>query len=106
MKVFCDEGVANHISPEPCVSVREGVGEASVGKMCKPAIVPRKCGIDWDADGEAGPEGNTTWRAIASAKFDPTWSENLACTEVSCLGTGRGHNRPAELAHIGKANVP
>ncbi len=32
MKVHCDEGVANHIGPEPCAGLREGVGEASVGE--------------------------------------------------------------------------
>ncbi len=31
MQVLCDEGIANHISPEPCVGTGEGVGEASVG---------------------------------------------------------------------------
>ena len=31
MQVRCDEGVAIHIGPEPCVVVREGGGEASVG---------------------------------------------------------------------------
>ncbi len=30
MKVRCDEGIANHIGPEPCAGIREGVGEASV----------------------------------------------------------------------------
>ena len=32
MQVRCDEGVAIHIGPEPCVVVREGGGEASVGE--------------------------------------------------------------------------
>lgn len=32
MKVHCDEGVANHIGPEPCTVVREGKGEASAGE--------------------------------------------------------------------------
>ena len=32
MKVLRDEGVANHIGPEPCAGSREGVGEASVGE--------------------------------------------------------------------------
>ena len=32
MKVRHDEGLANHIGPEPCVDIREGVGEASVGE--------------------------------------------------------------------------
>ncbi|MEX3935833.1 LysR substrate-binding domain-containing protein [Paraburkholderia phymatum] len=30
MKVHYDEGIANHIGPEPCVGIREDVGEASV----------------------------------------------------------------------------
>ena len=32
MKVRHDEGVANHIGPEPCVAVRKDVDEASVGE--------------------------------------------------------------------------
>ena len=32
MQVHCDEGVANHIGPEPCAVVCEGGGEASVGE--------------------------------------------------------------------------
>ncbi len=32
MQVHYDEGVAIHIGPEPCVSAREGRGEASVGE--------------------------------------------------------------------------
>lgn len=32
MKVHCDEGVAIHIGPEPCVGPREGVDEASAGE--------------------------------------------------------------------------
>ena len=32
VEVHHDEGVANRIGPEPCVGVREGVGEASAGE--------------------------------------------------------------------------
>jgi hypothetical protein len=32
VKVHCDEGVANHIDPEPCAGTREGIDEASVGE--------------------------------------------------------------------------
>ena len=32
MQVRYDEGVANHIGPEPCAVAREGDGEASVGE--------------------------------------------------------------------------
>ena len=35
------EGVATHDDPEPCVSAREGVGEASVGARAGQAIEPR-----------------------------------------------------------------
>ena len=32
MRVRYDEGIANHIGPEPCAGAREGTGEASVGE--------------------------------------------------------------------------
>jgi hypothetical protein len=32
VQVRCDEGVAIHIGPKPCVCVREGAGEASAGE--------------------------------------------------------------------------
>ena len=32
MQVRCDEGVAIHIDPKPCVCAREGAGEASAGE--------------------------------------------------------------------------
>ena len=38
------EGVATHDDPEPCVDVREGVGEASVGARAGRAIEPRNHG--------------------------------------------------------------
>ena len=31
MEVFYDEGLANHIGPEPCGGLREGTDEKSVG---------------------------------------------------------------------------
>ncbi len=37
VKVSCDEGVASHIGPEPCVLAREGKGEAPH----RPVIAPR-----------------------------------------------------------------
>ena len=39
------EGVATHDDPEPCVGVREGVGEASVGARAGQAIEPRNHGV-------------------------------------------------------------
>jgi len=32
VQVRCDEGVAIHIGPKPCVCAREGAGEASAGE--------------------------------------------------------------------------
>jgi len=34
VEVRHDEGVANHIDPEPCVVTRKGKGEASAGLAC------------------------------------------------------------------------
>ena len=31
LQVHCDEGIANHIGPEPCLVGREARGEASAG---------------------------------------------------------------------------
>jgi hypothetical protein len=42
MEVLYVEGVATRDGPEPCVGVREGVGEASVGAHVGRAIEPRK----------------------------------------------------------------
>ena len=42
MRVPYDEGVANHIGPESCVGVREGVSEALTGERTGQAIEPRK----------------------------------------------------------------
>ena len=46
MEVRCDEGVAIHIGPEPCVAVREGGGEASAGeRIGQPLSRERKTGF-------------------------------------------------------------
>jgi len=42
VQVHRDEGLANHIGPEPCAGNREGVGEASVGERHAPIDVPGK----------------------------------------------------------------
>ena len=40
MQVHYDEGIANHIAPEPCAGIREGVGEAPAGER---AGQPLRC---------------------------------------------------------------
>ena len=67
MQVRCDEGVAIHIGPEPCVRVREGACEASAGE---------RTGQPWSretvlipgADAVCLSEGNMDVRVIASAR--------------------------------------
>ena len=41
MQVHCNEGLASHIGPEPCVDIREGAGEASAGEGVGQGIEPR-----------------------------------------------------------------
>ncbi len=105
MQVRCDEGVAIHIGPEPCVVVREGAGEASAGEYTgQPSsrdrkIVPgaddvRWCGRQYD---------RVRYRERPAG---PAWSETLACVDAPCAGTGRSRGRPgrhAVLVRIGKA---
>ena len=45
MQIRCDEGVAIHIGPKPCVCAREGAGEASAGErigqpLCRESHYP------------------------------------------------------------------
>ncbi len=66
MRVPYDEGVANHIGPEPCVDAREGVGEASAGERTgQPSS--RESGFIPGADAVPLVEGNTDRRVSASA---------------------------------------
>ena len=66
MEVHCDEGVAIHIGPEPCVVDREVKGEASAGERTgqpssRERIIP-------DADTVHWVEGNTDGHVSASAR--------------------------------------
>jgi hypothetical protein len=58
VQVRYDEGIANHIGPEPCMSVREGRGEASVGE-CIGQPLSRERVIFPGADAVVTAEGNT-----------------------------------------------
>ena len=67
MKVHYDEGVAIHIGPEPCVAIREDVGEASVGEHTGQPL-SRESKIVSGADVVVMTEGNTDGRVIARAR--------------------------------------
>jgi len=88
VKVHRNEGVAIHIGPKPCVTIREGVGEASVGERAGQPL-SRESIIPQGADAVQMAEGNTERRASASASSSPAWSQTLACTHAPCAGTGR-----------------
>ena len=67
MQVHCDEGVADHIGPEPCAGVREGIGEASVGDRIGQPL-SREIDVILGADAVPLAEGNMDGCAIASAR--------------------------------------
>ena len=67
MKVHCDEGVANHIGPEPCAVVREGIGEASVGERIGQPLNRESKKVS-GADVVRSTEGNMDGSVIASAR--------------------------------------
>ena len=90
MQVHYDEGVANHIGPEPCVGARERAGEASAGEIVGRAL-SREIRLILGADALREAEGNMGGRAICGRPSSPAWSSNLACEDAICAGTGRSH---------------
>ena len=61
MQVRCDEGVANHIGPEPCAGCREVVGEASAGGRAGQPLVRQE---SW-----RGPAGESPAQVRGSARL-------------------------------------
>lgn len=90
MQVHYDEGVANHIGPEPCVGARERAGEASAGEIVGRAL-SREIRLILGADALREAEGNMGGRVICERPSSPAWSSNLACEDALCAGTGRSH---------------
>ena len=89
MQVRYDEGVANRIGPEPCAVIREGDSEASAGEHIGPAIEPRDLYPGCRRCCEGGRQyGQARERECLDG---PAWSQNLACVEARCAGTGRSH---------------
>jgi hypothetical protein len=66
VQVHYDEGIANHIGPEPCAGIRQDVGEASAGERAgQPLSRDRK--LIPGADAVCVPEANLSKSANASA---------------------------------------
>jgi len=67
VRVHYDEGIANHIGPEPCVGLREGIGEASAGDRAGQPL-SRESSVTSDADAFPTAEGNTDGSVSASPR--------------------------------------
>ena len=109
MQVRRDDGLANHIGPEPCVIAREDDDEASVGERIGQPLSPVKIHIP-GADAFAKVESNTDGRMSASARMTRrgrrTWHVwKLVAREpgdpasdqwsgvLVCIGEARSHSR-------------
>ena len=94
MKVRYGEGLATRTGPEPCVGIREGVGEASVGEHTgQPLSRESKIVLGADVVVFHGRQhGRVRHRERPTG---PAWSETLACVDALCAGIGRSQVWPA-----------
>ena len=94
MRVHCEEGVANHLGPEPCVIIREGDDEASAGERTGQPLSRVRSRFP-GADAFEIAEGNTDGCAIASAPTvrrgrRPWHVRTLLAREPGGLVSGQG----------------
>jgi hypothetical protein len=104
VQVRYDEGIANHIDPEPCVVIREGGGEASAGERIGQPLSPENHLIP-DADAVNYVEGNTSGASSRAFRRSGVVEDPGMCRsflfgnrEVSSLTCGR-----TPQVRIGKA---
>ncbi len=102
VRVHYDEGVANHIGPEPCGFVRKGKGEASVGDriglpLGRESYSPRE-------PKACEARKATRTGALMRAPVHSARSETQACMDAPCAATGRSHHRPRVLSARGSAS--
>ena len=87
MKESYQKGVANHLSPESCLDDPRGRGEALIGEstggLLSSEITSFRRPSKWN--GAKATEGI----AIGERCLAPAESENLACADITCVGTGR-----------------
>ena len=105
MKVHYDEGIANHIGPEPCVDVCKGGSEASVGERIGQPLSHEKS-KPRAADALRRVEGNRTACDIASTMVPrrglrPWHVRTLPVREPG--GPRFGRRPTVEAVRIGKA---
>ena len=105
MQVRRDDGVAIHISPKPCVAVREDGSEASVGEHTGQPLSPVKIHIP-GADAVAKVEGNADGRVSASAWTARRGRRNWHVWKLVARESGdptSDQSRQGVLVGIGKA---
>ena len=106
MKVHYDEGLANHIAPESCAVIREGVGEALTG-VCTGQPLSRESCIFPGADAVLISEGKMDGRANASVRTTrrgrrPWHVHKLPAREPGGFTFGQQPVSWAALVRIGK----
>ena len=95
MKEPYNEGVANHIDPESCGHVGNGMPEALTGAHAGRVLSRESLYIiDRSADAVEKAEGNTDHAVIARHGQTPRGRRPRARMETPCTGTGRSHVRP------------
>ncbi len=97
MRVRRNEGVAIHIGPKPCTSIREGVGEASAGERIGQPL-SRESDLAQGADSVSYAEGNMAWHVSASAQptlrgLRPWHVRKLLVREPGDLQLDHSHDR-------------
>ncbi len=86
------EGVATHDDPEPCICIREGVGEAWDRGTCGPGIEPRNVFFrDADAVKRGGRQHD--WHRYRKMSVGPARSQTLG-TYGTSLRENREISRP------------
>ncbi len=98
MKEPYGEGVATHSGPEPCVVVREGGGEASVGARAGRTLSREIMTNSGAPTLSEQAEGHTGRIVIARCSRAPRGPRPQARTETPCAGAGRSHEWPQQLA--------
>jgi hypothetical protein len=108
VKVHCDEDVASHIGPEPCVGIREGVGEASVGEcagqplsrernLLPGADAVTECGRQHDearyASASLPRRGRRPWHAQKLFVREPGDLHLGRCQLIGAVRTGKARSR-------------
>ena len=96
MQVHCDEGIANHIGPEPCVVGREAGGEASAGVRIGQPLSRERMSIR-DADADVTAEGETgSARQLRTRVSGPA----VVRDPGMCVSSSTGNRETSTLAHL------